>query len=706
MSETLKIIRTRKDMLQLQQYLQDKQYVSFDTETTGVSKESEIIGFSVSADINSAYYVITAAWNVEKQVLEYLETKEEAPALLQSLVGKDLIMHNGLFDVNMVLNNYGIDLLSSLHTDTMILAHLLDENRPVGLKALALVLFGEDSVEEQKAMKASISKNGGVLTKDNYELFKGDPDLIALYGAKDALLTLKLFYTLVPDLYDQGLEDFFYRDESMPLLRGPTNDLNYTGLRVDPVALQDLRKTLEADCLAAKAFIYEEITPIVKDKYPGTTKANTFNIGSSKQLAWLCYFALPNPFHTLTKEGRNLCHALELKLPYTYRDKARFKEVVTLKKDTIWEQAKFNPKTKKMGRPKKVGDPWNYIACGKETLNLLKDKYKWVATFLEYAKNQKLLNTYVDGIQERMKYNVIRPSFLQHGTTSGRYSSKMPNFQNLPREDKRIKSCIVSRPGSVFVGADYSQLEPRVFASFANDKRLLKCFSNDEDFYSVIGAEVYDKIGYSLIKDAPNSFAKSFPHLRQIAKTIALAVTYGTTAPQMARLLGIEMDDAQEIIDNYLLKFPSVHRLMLDSHQMAKTDGQVKNLFGRPRRIPYAKVVAEVYKKSSHASLPYEARKALNLGVNHRIQSTAASIMNRAAIAAKAYFKELAVDDPTWNDVKIVLQVHDELILEGPEHLADDMVVFLQAAMEQTTVLPGVDLIAKPVVARKLSDLK
>lgn len=699
--EKLIIIKTLTALAELTDYIKDKEFIAFDTETDGVLKTSHIIGFSICADTEVGYYVITRAWNPITKALEPQETLEGAKAFMELLKTKSLIMQNSPFDCSMVVQNYGVNLMESVHTDTMILGHILDENRSNGLKELGVSLFGEDARKEQQEVKASVLKNGGVLTKQHYELFKADAELLARYGAKDAILTLKIFYALTPILFEEGLDAFFYDDESMPLIKGPTYDMNTTGLRVDPHKLQELKGILETDCHEAKSFIHTQITPLVSEKYPGTKPSNTFNIGASKQMAWLLYFELDNDFDKLTKGGRELCKALQVKNPYTKVQKREFIRMCVDMKGRIYEEGKWNPKTKKIGRPKKIADPWHYIASDKASLKKLENKYTWVKKYLEYAKNLKLLNTYVEGIQERMQYNIIRPSFLQHGTTSGRYSSKNPNFQNLPRDDKRVKSCIISRPGKVFVGADYSQLEPRVFASFANDERLLKCFSSGEDFYSVIGAEVFDKFGLSLKKDDKDSFAKKHPDLRQIAKTIALSATYGTTSHKMAPALGKTTEEAQEIIDDYFEKFPNIKNLMLESHKMAKEDGKVTNLFGRPRRMPLAKNIKKLYGNKEHAELPYEARNLLNLAINHRIQSTGASIMNRAAIA---FWK--ACKTKGWTDVKIVMQIHDELVVEGPEELAEEIVQVLKYTMENTVTLPGVDLIAEPKVAKNLGDLK
>lgn len=709
--ERLITIRTLTELTELQAYLADKDLISYDVETDGTEKESHVIGLSVCAEVGVAYYVILSYWDVTDQRLVDLETMRGIKPFVQSLVGKSLIMHNAVFDAWMTANNFDVELIGSVHTDTMILAHILDENRPKGLKELGVVIFGEDSKVEQTVMKESVLKNGGQLTKDCYELFKADAELLAKYGAKDALLTLKLFYHFVPQLYDEGLDKFFYEEESMPLLRGPTYELNTTGLRVDAAALQTLKTTLEAECLEAKAFIYAEINPLVQQEYPATSKAKTFNIGASQQLAWLLHFKLGNDFTLLTEGGRDLCYALNMKPPYTAAARREFVRTVESNFGRVYAEAKWNPKTKKMAPPKKVRHPWAYIQCGGKTLpGKLADKYKWVSKWLEWTKNQKILNTFVMGIQERMKYNVIRPNFNQAGTPGGRYSSNKPNFQNLPAREKsgqRVKACVVSRPGKVFVGADFSQIEPRVFASLSKDKRLMDCFASGEDFYSVLGAPVFGIYGCSLVKDEEGSFAKKHPKLRALTKEFGLATVYGTTAPKMVLSFkdkaGIEksVEEAQEIIDDYLDQFPQVKEFMLSTHAMVKRDGRILSEFGRPRRLPEAKKITEIYGNVAHARLPYEARQPLNLSVNFRCQSTAASIINRSAIAFLRLVKEAGIEG-----VRLVLNVHDELVAECWEKDKEQVAALLKHAMENTCVLPGVKLEAIPIIANNLKDLK
>lgn len=702
MTQKIRILRDSTYLQELKDYLSDKDYVAFDTETNGVKSDSIVIGFSVSADINTGYYIVLYEWDKNLQQLTPVNNiRQIAVEVLNLLKTKHLITHNGIFDCKMIESNFKINLVDNIHTDTMILGHLLDENRSNGLKELAVLIFGEDSAQEQKEMQQSVKNNGGKLTKESYELYKADSELIAMYGAKDTILTMKLFYHLIPQLYDQNLDKFYYEDESMPLFKGPTYQLNTAGLRIDIAELEKLQAEIEMECHDYKAFIYKEIESLVKPKYK-----DKFNIGSSKQLAWLLFDKIGVEFHTLTKEGRNVCKILGLKLPYTKTAKQEFIHTIKQYKNHVYEQERFNTKTKKMQRAKKVGEYWNYLACDKTTLKLYENKFKWVKKLLEYNKNLKILNTYVLGIKERLEYGAIYPSFLQHGTTSGRYSSKNPNFQNLPRKDKRVKKFVVARPGNVFVGADFSQLEPRVFASFSGDERLLAAFDGTSDFYSVIGMEVFDKYDCVPQKEGVNAFGTKYPDLRDIAKVVALSATYGTTAPKMSTSIGKSIQESQEVIDLYFERFPKVKQLMLESHEMAKSKGYVSNLFGRLRRMPKAMEIPKIYGKTLHEELPYEARNTLNLAVNHRIQSTGASIMNRASIAFFNKVKSFTLTDKQWLNVRIVMQIHDELVVEGPESLKDDIIALLKDSMENTVILPGVKLEAQPKAAYNLADLK
>lgn len=708
--------------------------VAVDSETTGLSASAEVVGISLAQSEEEAYYIVTAEWRVDIQntivncetcnglgillpgddlcsdcegskgteKTEFLNghlfkfpNKEKVIELLQVIQTKQVVMHNAPVDWNWIKRNYGVDLLDAIAFDTMTAAHLVNENRRVSLKELGYTELGDESAKnEQAEMKESVIARGGIWeTKrgGNKEMFKAESHILGLYGAQDALLTLRLFYRLAPQLQEQGLTDFYY-EECLPLLLGPTCDLSFSGIKCDLDAFAKLQSELKIEIALLENAVQTDIAPYVKDEYPkgfGNGK-NQFNFGSGNMLAWLLFVKLKNDWKKLTDSGRDLAKSLIGRAPYNPSGRRQFAKAISDAVDI-------------KGQPLKIQ---KYLKVDKKVLKGFSEKYVWINNLLEMRRLRRLLNSYAEAIPEQAEYGIIRPSFMQTGTTSGRYSSKSPNFQNLPREDKRIKSCLIARPGKVFVGADQSQLEPRVFASISGDFSLLACFESGQDFYSVVGAPVFGHEECSLFKEDKDSFAKKFPHLRDRSKVIALATPYGRTAIQQAEEMGISIDEAQELIDKYFQLYPSVEKMMHESHEMAKKDGAVYSFFGRPRRIPEAKKINRIYGNKPHRDLPYEARTLLNLGMNHRVQSTASSVMNRIAIALFHTCRELEALDSAWTEVKQVLQVHDEIVLEGPESLANDMSAVLKDAMENTVSLPGVKFVTEPKIGRRLSDLK
>jgi DNA polymerase I-like protein with 3'-5' exonuclease and polymerase domains len=720
MEETLIVVENLEELSRVKEYLltEDFRFVAFDTETTGIEKDSEIVGYSISCEEGIGIYVVLAYWQtfmikvdcekcngtglgkptkkepnkkckvcegactldkVSGELIYNSELKEASYEIMEILKTKDLIMHNSPFDCARVEYEFKINLMPALHTDTMELAHVLNENERCGLKDIGVREFGASAATEQEEMKASVEANGGVYSGVSKEMYKADKELLARYGAKDTILTLAIFWLYAPRLIEQNLDQFFYEDESMPLMRGATYQLNTVGLKVDVAQIRQVEKDLNDECARLEVEILEAIAPHIQD-YPGAKANEKFNIGASQQVSWLLFVKLGNVFATLTDGGKKLAQELTGRTPYTNKAKREFIDAMLA-----------------VGK-----EPHKVMQCDKDVLADFKDKYPWVGKLLEYKKAQTILNTYAIGIQSRIRYGIVYPSFLQHGTTSGRYSSSNPNFQNLPRDDKRIKACIVSRPGKVFVGADYSQLEPRVFASTSQDLTLMSCFAKGEDFYSVVGIPIFNKEGCSAYKKAANAFAELHPELRQISKAFALAAPYGTSAFQQAQKLKLPQKQCEEIIDKYFAAYPNVEQMMLTSHEQAKNNGVVHSLYGRPRRIPEALKIRQIYGDLPHKELPSQARTLLNLAMNHRVQSTGASIVNRAMIKFNRRMIELGLNATAY----IVMQIHDEIVVECNAEDADTVVFELKDAMENTCILPGVALIAEPKVATNLADLK
>jgi DNA polymerase I-like protein with 3'-5' exonuclease and polymerase domains len=754
MSESLIVLRQPTEIAILKEYLADKDLISFDTETTGVQIGCQLIGASFCASAHEAFYVVVAEWDKTSE----LKVNEAAIAALkeviESLQGKSIIMHNAIFDARVIYDTFRIRIIDSVFADTMIMAHLVNEEGPKKLKDLGTLYFGNTATKEQMEMKASVLANGGVWQDGVFsekEMYKADAELIGKYGAKDALLTFNLFYVLYERLEKDNLLDFCFTEESMPLLRGPTYDLNTVGLKVDLKELKRLELEMEHEIERLKNSLNHDISGYVADR-------ENFSITAPQQLSWLLFIKLGYKFRSLTDAGRIAAKELLGKIPYSDADKRKFISAVNqerkrlesnlalietkhnvqikenkaavarlkraMKKDPASTEecttivVQLTEENKNLEAPiKKLHSqinklqPEKFLQADKAVLKDLSSRVEWIAKLLKLKSEEKLLGTYIKGIQSRVHYGVIYPRFNQVGTPSGRYSSSDPNFQNLPRKDKRVKSCIVSRPGKSFVGADYDQLEPRVFSSISQDERLLECFRTGLDFYSVVGSATFGTEQESLVKDAPESFSALYPDKRDVAKQIALASPYGTTANKQAQVLRNEdgspmnTEQCQEIIDTYFEQFPGVQKMMLDSHAEVKNNGVVYSLFGRPRRLPLGISIGKMFPNIDHAELAYEHRTILNLGMNFKCQSAAASIVNRAAIEFKRRVKDIAELDPKWIEVKIVLQVHDSLIIECPDELAEDGAILLKDCMENTSKLNGVALTTTPKIGKNLADV-
>lgn len=757
-AEKLHVISTNEEIDALIEYLSNPEHVicAYDCETDGLPLSARVVGLSVSVDPVEAFYVVTRVYLFDKTVtqvpceeciasgevlkprpkgvkaakgvkpekmtcpvcsgrliqdkaefsncrLETLPNEAKVKELLEVLKTKALVTHNGTVDFNWTLRNYGIDLRPASYADTMPAAHLIDENRPVALKKLGLAEFGEDAMKEQQVMKASVLTNGGRWEDKRggeRDMFKADPAILGYYGAKDALLTLKLWYLFSEQMEQQGLMDFFF-EESMPLFKGPIYDLNTTGLKIDTDRLRGLQADLQRECALLQAQIEVEITPYVTERYPKGfgKKPNYFNVSSGVQLSWLLFVRLKQDWKKLTDGGRQLAKSLVGKTPYNPSGRRKFEEAVAQAVDL-------------KGQPVKLE---KYIKCDKGVLTALSFKYKWVDLLLQHKKAKKLLNTYCDGILSKVEYGIVHPGFLQCSTTGNRLSSRGPNFQQLPREDRRLKACVVSRPGKVFVAADFEQIEPRVFASFAGDTRLLECFARGEDFYSVVGIDAFGKHECTPYKSGPNSFGEMYPVLRQVAKEVALAAVYGITAFKLTEVLNTkaprpgnpwDFNEVQEIIDRYFAAYPQVKAMQEKYHKLVVEEGVVHNLFGRPRHLPLAKSIKRYGNKINPKELPYELRTLLNNSVNFPIQATAGSILSRCCVELNNRCRGNEAADPRWAEVFLVASIHDEAVVECPEQLAEEVAALMQDCMQNTVTLPGVALIAKPKIGRSLAEVK
>lgn len=294
-----------------------------------------------------------------------------------------------------------------------------------------------------------------------------------------------------------------------------------------------------------------------------------------------------------------------------------------------------------------------------ETLEKL--EHPLAEAVLRYRELAKLKNTYVDALPKTVGTDGrVHTTYQQTVAATGRLSSLDPNLQNIPirtEEGRRIRHCFTARPGHVFLSADYSQIELRVLAHFCEDGPLADAFRRDEDIHRRTASEVFGVMP-----------ALVTPDMRRAAKAINFGIVYGMSAFRLANDLGITRGQAQAYIDGYFARQPQVRTYMDSAIHQARQVGYSTTLYGRRRPV-----------SAITASNPMDRGSAERIAINTPIQGTAADLIK---LAMTAVHKEIA-----GTNARLLLQVHDELLLEVPEGEAPDIARRVKAAMEGVATL-------------------
>lgn len=316
----------------------------------------------------------------------------------------------------------------------------------------------------------------------------------------------------------------------------------------------------------------------------------------------------------------------------------------------------------KLGLPAKKKTKSGY-STNAEVLEELRYAHPVVNLLLEYRKLSKLKSTYADGLQECIADDGrIHSTFNQTEARTGRISSLEPNLQNIPvrtEEGRRLRAYFIAPEGRALCDADYSQIELRVLASIAGDKNMIEAFNTGTDIHTVTASQVF-----GLPVDMVT------PELRSRAKAVNFGIVYGIGAFSLSKDIGVTRAEADSYIKNYLATYPSVAAYMEKTIENAKKDGFVTTLYGRRRRLPEL--------SSSNGNLRAFGERAAR---NAPIQGTAADIIKLAMIRV---FDRLKADIPT---AKLILQVHDELIVECDERDSERVCRLLETEMENAAHL-------------------
>ena len=317
----------------------------------------------------------------------------------------------------------------------------------------------------------------------------------------------------------------------------------------------------------------------------------------------------------------------------------------------------------KMGLPAPKKNKKGY-STDVDTLEKLRLASPIIEKILNYRTLTKLNSTYVEGLIPYINpvTGRIHSYFHQTITATGRISSAEPNLQNIPsREElgRNIKKAFKPKDGYVYIDADYSQIELRVLSHMAHDENMMKAFRNDEDIHREVASKVFNVPFEEVTKEQ-----------RSRAKAVNFGIVYGITDFGLAAQIGCSRKQAKEYIENYLDKYEGIRTYMEKVTSDAKENGYVQTLFGRRRYIPELK-------SSNYMVREFGKRAAMNTP----IQGTAADIMKIAMNNVYAKIQEEKLD------AMIILQVHDELILEVKESEKEKAKEILKQCMEQATKL-------------------
>ena len=292
-----------------------------------------------------------------------------------------------------------------------------------------------------------------------------------------------------------------------------------------------------------------------------------------------------------------------------------------------------------------------------DALEKLKGTHPIIDSVLQYRTFSKLKSTYTDALQVQVSTatNRVHSSFNMVGAQTGRLSSTDPNLQNIPArraEGQKIRKCFVADSGNKLVSLDYSQIELRIISHTADDPTMIEAFNKGADIHAATASSVF---GMPL--------GEVNPDVRNRAKAINFGIIYGVSAHGLAGQIGCSRTEAKEFIDNYFAKFPKIKEYMEDTKSFVREHGYVDTLFGR--KIHLAGAFSDVPMLKAHAD-----RQAINAP----IQGTSADIIKRAMIKVD----EALVD----TDMRMLLQVHDELIFEMPSDKAQSLIDLVKPIME------------------------
>ncbi len=738
------IIDTIEKLNKLKEYLTTYNFthIAVDTETNGLSRDRLLMGISLSVTANEGFYI---AIREGKDCTPIIEDKKTIIEILNSC--NKHIYHNAVFDFWTLKHNLGYDNRDKIYFDTMLASHLINENYrgAYGLDACARREINPEFGKDIDKLKEEVKNLGGEWKAKQKDMYYASKETLGFYASRDTDLTLQLYPIYLGKLKAWNLVNFFLKDETMPICKvvcgmyeeGVPIDIEYykdLSAKLGPEILKlekdtiDCLKTLHSEPYKAlvRSVLDKKVPRVASGKFiAATAKYENLDLEYSKKgtVTWAK--------KALEKLADKYPDSLTIKWKkgeITQDDKEEYNKFLEMidsvqrgiyfKEDSVKKTGQkyvlnlmSNDNTAKLLFDYMGEEP---IKCSKKTgkpqvdidvLSKFKDKYSFITTLVKYRQARKLKETYIDSfIEKSIKGSDgiyrIYPSFLVHGTTSGRFSGNSPNFQNLSarknnfetgtiEEDSRVRYGICAPEGYNLISADYSQFEVRIFAHVSNELKLINSVIKGEDYYGRIAVDLYDLIC------EPNEVKKLYPEKRTITKTLGLGIPYGAKKWKVGTILGSDEKEGQIFLDNYWSTYKQLKKFVTGTHNQALNNGWVKNEFGRIRHLSECKKLK--YKKNREDVRLLNHK--LNNAVNYKIQSMAASIINRAKIKINEQFGIEGLSS------KIIIQVHDEIIVIAKKEECDRTAQIMKEIMENIYKLK-VPLIAEPVIHKRMSGLK
>jgi DNA polymerase I-like protein with 3'-5' exonuclease and polymerase domains len=760
------LVKTVEDVDLLIQHINNSEVIAYDTETDSLNpRKGSVVGFSVSGEVGAGFYFPILVWNNITESLEPLviggySSYEIAKKLLNLLKGKKLVMHNGAFDVRFTKNYFGVDLLEDLWVDTSILVHTVNEEgafgygNPFGLKSIAIMIqeaiglnVEEAANKEQIELKESIKANGGSVTKESFEIYKADLDILGKYAAADTDITLRICNYYLQQLREEGLEDFFFKEEVMPLYKEVTIPMEEYGVALDLELLQKTQKEITEDLAKNKQIVMDSLlaTSEGKDWVIDTSLREFPPSNKGKWAQYLCErFSLnlpksPSGKFSITAKNLDKLEQSPAKKFLLDGNISHLEPNDVLRISTqLWKESNdnefINIQSKKhlgeivfkyMGEKALTTTDKGTDQFDMDMLETLSKKYQWAENLRVYNKLLKIKSTYVDRFLDNHEDGRYFFYYKQHGTVSGRYGSDAQQLPK-PKEDGEdapivvhynnlVRAFLVAGEERELIDSDYTSLEPNCFASVSGDVKLQEIFNKGWDFYSTVAIQTEKLEGVSPDTKAPNFLKKVNPVKRNQAKSYSLGIAYGMEAYALGKTLDISTKEAEKLVEGYLSGFPQLREWRENSRKFVKENGYITNKVGRIRHLPKVKKIYESfgdkildwkfrkelegrYDRDSVMKVYRDYRNGLNNCLNYQLQSLAAAVVNRAAIQINRKLKELEIDG------RVQAQIHDQLIINVPKGQGKRLAPIIQDLMENTTHLPGVTLKAPPEIATNFRD--